>query len=766
MAKKQLSYLERIQFDPALLKGAVAGYLSNFRIVILAIITIILAGLISYFELPKRLNPEVEIPIVSVVTVLPGASPEDVESLVTIPLEEKLQNAKGLDEMVSVSNNSVSVVTLTFVSDVSRDKAKDDTQALVDTVSDLPEDAESPSVAAFDFEDQPIWTFALSSDGDIASLMNFADQLATDLEETSIVDRVERTGFENKEVVVELRPEIVSRYGLSPFVLAQSIGRSTASFPAGQVNTGQNSFSLSLNPAVDSLSSLRELPINLQGESVSLGEIATIKEQAVPDQSTTWVADHQNPAKRAVTFYVYKTSAASIDRAGHEVKELVEAKLAERDQQFTLTTISNASEQIEEQFTDLVGEFRSTILLVFACLLLFLGLRQAFISSFTVPLTFLSAFVLMRFIGMSINFLSLFAFLLALGLLVDDTIVVVSTMTSYFKTRKFTPFETGLVVWRDTIVPIWSTTLTTIWSFVPLLLSTGIIGEFIKPIPIVVTITMISSTAIAVLITLPIMMVVLKPQFATRVVIMMKVLAVLALLVGLVAISWGNPLLPLIVLVFVLFLITIQVTGKQVIEKAQSFWHRSPAATRIGNGIRRITDHGLIDLEGVSHKYYRLIMRVLSSRSARFQVIAAIVIYSVISFALLPLGLVKNEFFPKEDVDTLYLNVELPSGTNLAQAEQAGVDMLNQVREIEGIEYTVAEIAQQFSENGGRSDDQGSFLLSLRLLPKEERSFTSIELAQQLRDRFAEYEKGQVSIVEVSGGPPAGADVQITLLGD
>jgi multidrug efflux pump subunit AcrB len=118
----------------------------------------------------------------------------------------------------------------------------------------------------------------------------------------------------------------------------------------------------------------------------------------------------------------------------------------------------------------------------------------------------------------------MFAFLLALGLLIDDTIVVVAAMTRYYNTGKFTPYQTGILVWKDFIVPLWSTTITTIWAFVPLLLSTGIIGEFIKPIPIVVTATMLSSTSIAVFITIPLMVVLLKPQLPKRLTKLLKVL--------------------------------------------------------------------------------------------------------------------------------------------------------------------------------------------------------------------------------------------------
>ncbi len=761
------SYLERLKFDPKLLLSPVAKYLSNIRLVVLLVLTICLLGAFSYFNLPKRLNPEVEIPIVNVVTVLPGASPEDVESLITIPLENELKGAEGLDQITSISNENVSVITLQYFSTISRDKAKDTTQNLVDNVLDLPEDAQDPSVIALDFEDTPIWTFAVTSGGDLSSLMAFSQDLKQKLEDLPKVDRVQVSGFEAQEVVVTLRPEKVQQYSLNPLAISQAIQKGVASYPAGTVTTQKNTFALTINPSVKTIDDLRTIQLSIDGEIVNLGDIATIEQKSKSEQAVSYLAQPEANPERAVTFYIYKTSSVSIDDAGKEVKTAVDQELEKYGNRFKLETLSNTSEEIGTQFSDLLGEFRTTILLVFGCLLLFLGLRQAIISSFTVPLTFLSAFIFMRIFGMSINFLSLFAFLLALGLLVDDTIVVVSAMTSYYRSGKFTPLQTGLLVWRDTIVPIWSTTITTIWSFVPLLLSTGIIGEFIKPIPIVVTVTMFSSTAIAVLVTLPIMILILKPNIPGRVTLLGKVVLILASIAALFAVTAGNPLLPLAgILYIVLLAILYQIfpVVKRRINKVLTHRRTKPLIQRISS----ISDKGLIDIEKFSEKYYRFIYRILSSTSSRRKVIAAVIVYSLANFALLPLGLVKNEFFPKADAELVYINFELPSGATLDQTTAESLRILDDLKHTPEVNYVVAEVGRSLDGNSGTSagGGQNQALFTLHLPPKEERKQDSIDIAQDLREKYEGYTGGEVSVVELSGGPPAGSDVQLTLLGD
>jgi multidrug efflux pump subunit AcrB len=200
--QNEVSYLERLRFDPALLTSFPAKIIGNMRIVMLLVLTILVLGLVSYASLPKRLNPEVNIPIVTVITVLPGASPEDIESLITIPIENQVKSVKGLDTISSSSVENVSAVTLQFESSVSRDQALNDAQTLVDGVTGLPEDAQSPRVSALDFEDVPIWSFVITTTADDRSLMSFTQSLQDKIEELSVVDRVELSGFEEQMVAV------------------------------------------------------------------------------------------------------------------------------------------------------------------------------------------------------------------------------------------------------------------------------------------------------------------------------------------------------------------------------------------------------------------------------------------------------------------------------------------------------------------------------------------------------------------------------------
>lgn len=764
-SKTPPSYLERLQFDPKLLLSPVSKYITNTRLVLLLVLTIVLMGSLAYSQLPKRLNPEVKIPIVTVATILPGAGSADVEQLVSIPLEDQLRGLKGLDTITSLSRDNISFVTLQFLSTVNRDKAKDDVQAAVDSVKDLPENAQSPKVTALDFEDQPIWIFALTSTKSYPDLMNVAKSLKARIDDLPKVDRVLTTGFDIQEVEIRVSPEKLTQLGINPFELSQAIKKARGSYPAGSVSTGSNSFSVTIDPSIEDLHDIANLQLQIQGKTVSLSDVATVAYISTPNQQQTYVAKPDGQPLRAVTFYVYKSADVNIDDAGESVKEVVHTLLQEQGDSYAVTTLINTSEEITKQFADLLKEFRSTIILVFITLFLFLGLRQAIISSFTVPLTFLSAFVFMQITGMTINFLSLFAFLLSLGLLIDDTIVAVSAMTSYFKSGKFTPTQTGLLVWKDTIVPIWSTTITTIWSFVPLLLSTGIIGEFIKPIPIVVTVTMISSTAIAVLVTLPIMMVLLKPVIPHRVVVLMQVVLFLVAMGIFVTLVKSNPLFPLLCIVYLALLFIgyrVFPTAKKWVTKQLK---RNTTIQRARTLLSKYSNHGVIDVEPFAHGYKNLITRILTNAQARKKIIIAIVLYAIFSFALLPLGLVKNEFFPKSDANEFQIGLELPAGTTIEETAKEAFALLPQLQQIPQQEFLTMEIGKSAGQQSVLNDSSNQAVFSVRLKEKEKRSISSIEITENVRKALFGYTKGTISVIEESGGPPAGSDLQIKLLG-
>jgi multidrug efflux pump subunit AcrB len=755
------TYLKKLKFDPKLLLGWVAAYLVNLRFLTLIVLGVIAFGIQSYFALPRTLNPEIKIPIVIVSTVLPGAGPTDIESLITVPIEDVVRGVDGVKTVTSTSRESASIVQIEFQSGYDADKAKSDIQSAVDSVNDLPEDALDPNIQKLDFENQPIWTFSLAGAKDRGSLIRFSRDLKKELEDLASIDKVEITGLDQQEIQIVIKPAVISTYGINPQSLLGAIKSGISSFPAGNVKTADSTFSLSIDPAVTTVDELRETKINLNSQVVALGDIAEIKEISKPDQNESYLL-HDGEISSSVTFSVFRLSGVNFDIADKEAQDKVNEKIAQTGNGFKVLTILNTSEQIGESFQDLQRDITLVITLVFVVLFLFLGIRQAFVSMLSIPLTFLLTFIVMSMTGISLSFLATFSLLLSLGLLVDDAIVVISAMTAYYRSGKFTPLETGLLVWKDFWVAILTTTITTVWAFIPLLLSSGIIGEFIKPIPIIVSATLIGSIFVALFIILPLMVFLLKPKLPFRVQVLVRILLIGLILGGFYfAVPKGALLIPQLVVLAIFVLIVYLIRDAISTFFSKRFLNKPGSKERFN----QIMDQGVISFGGIERAYNRLIHQILLSKSARRNTIIMVVIFSIFSYALVPAGLVKSEFFPASDEDTVYVSAELPAGTNLQVSRQEALALLERFKQTPDMETVSLETGRTFGADFGGPSSGGSntFLYSIALHKKREH--TSSEIAQSLRSTFADYTKGKISVQEVSGGPPAGADLQIKLFG-
>lgn len=755
---KHASYLKHLRFDRKLTGSIQAKYLKNPRLLVLLLTMIVSFGIFSYTNIPRRLNPEIKIPLVVISTVFPGTSPSDVEQLLTDPIEHSLGSVQKIKTYSSVSRDSVSVITIEFESGVDADTAVTEVKSAVDSVS-IPDDAIDPNIIKIDFERFPVWSFSLvSKSGDTASLITFSKELEERLDGLQLVDEVSVSGLEEQEIQILLKPEQISTYQINPSLIMAAIRNATNSLPAGNVRTDNSSFTLSIDPTITNIDDIREIKIRSGESIINLSDVANISIKSKPSQLQSYVSNKKIEATQAVSFSIFKTENADISKTVESADKEIEDALKQYDNQFAVFTVSDISEQIDEQFNGLIRDFIITISMVFLALLIFLGIRQAIVASLSIPITFLITFIVMNLFGVALSFISFFSLLLALGLLVDDTIVVISAMTSYHRSGKFSPFETGLLVWRDFIVAIFTTTLTTVWAFIPLLMSSGIIGEFIKPIPIVVSTTLMASFFVAMFITLPVITFLLHPNMPKRVRVLLGALGLLVIFAFVYLIAGKSPLIILIFIVLLVLLFISFKTRTLLLERInrQRFIH-------IGN-VRRYLDQGILSFEPVSIKYQLLIKKILASKRWIRVVILIVILFSVFSYSLLPLGFVKNEFFPKTDSDQLIVSVELPVGTNVSVTKNEALSLLSQIRKEEDVETVALNMGQSPDEFGGvSSGDVNEFAFNLTLSDDKKKS--SEQIAAEIRNDFKNYSKGKISVLEPSGGPPAGSDIQIKLIG-
>lgn len=766
------SYLRHLTFDPKLTATLIGGYLRNPRLVILLLLLIVLFGSFSFTNLPRVLNPTIHIAIVNVSSSLPGAGPNEIESLLTVPIEQAVGNVSNIDTMTSTSQNSSSVVTIQFNSGVDPDKAATDVQNAVQSVSTLPKDATTPHVQKLDFQNVPVWIFTVNG-SDTPSLIRFSRSLRDTLKDVTSINQVQTSGLDNQEIQVILKPEAIATYGISPQTLSQTVTNAINSQPAGTINTTLSSFTLTIDPTITTVEDLRNLRVNVgNGTNVLLSHIATIAIQQKPGTTNSYIASKNHQGTQAVTFSIFKKSSANITTADKDVHSAVEKFASNYKRRFTISSILDSGAEIDRQFNDLVRDLIITFSLVFMVIVVFLGTRQALIAALAIPLTFLVTFVVMRSTGIDLSFIAFFSLLLSLGLLVDDTIVVISALSSYHRTEKFTPMQSGLLVWRDFKTAILTSTLTTVWAFVPLLLATGIIGEFIKPIPIVVSSALLASFGVAMFITLPLVIIILKPSIPARVIMLLRLLILFIIIIVFFVIApKGVLLIPAFLLfvinLFIYFQIKNQLGTK--LKERFPFFNKSAKKQTQKKELqwKRYLDKGLISFDVISEKYRSILSHILASKTNRRKTLAMVIIFSLFSYLLLPIGFVRNEFFPASSQGSLQVSLELPAGTNIQTTEKESLAILNNLRAFPEVQTASLNVGSGADTGFGPSSGGNNVATITLVLPQpSSQKISSMEIARMIREKYANYQKGKVSIVEQSGGPPAGADIQIKLFGD
>lgn len=757
--------LEKLSLDDETRNGRAAKYFRNIRAALLIAFTFSAIGLASFFTLPRELNPEIRIPLVFVSTILSGADPQDIESLVTIPLEDALEGLDGLEKVSSSSSAGISTIVLEFSSGTDPEQAKADTQSAVDTVTTLPEDAKDPSIQVLDFQNEPVIQAAVLGGNSSATLSTASRQIRNTIEDLPGVKRVSVSGSESEEIDIILLPEVIQDKTISLPVLIERIHRALESIPVGSVADQSTSFSVGINPLVTSIEDLRNLPIQIGDRTEPLSHFAFVREYPLPENTTLFAGTPQEKATEAVYLRIFKTDDADITTTGTAVKETIQT--LDRTLGTKTFIIFDGPKEVDHQANDLTRDFLITISLVLGILFLFFGIRQSLIAALAIPFTFLVTFTVMQLYGLSISFISLFSLLLALGILVDNAIVITAAFTSYYRSSRFTPIETALLVWRDFRGVIFTTTLTTVWAFVPLLLATGIIGEFIRAIPIVVSTALIVSALAAMFLVLPFIATLFSGSFPSRVTTFLKWIfagIIFFSIVLLVPSGKNSFLLSLDLLLWV----GVTYFGWKLVRKEwPGLKARSPILERCSSFARHFADHGLVSLDPLAKRYEAFIHELLEHRSSRRKAFIIVIGTALFSYLLFPLGFVVNEFFPKSDENLLFIGIELPEGTVADRSEEISRSILDTIRDIPEISVMTTEIGQIIPQGGGASSSAGSHqtLGTVRLIPKEERERSVFEVAEEIEKRVQNFPFGKISVTILSGGPPAGSDIEVKLRG-
>ena len=778
-------YLEKLEFRPELRKSFLNFFVTNFRVVILLIVLLTVWGVYSFRALPLESDPEVKIPIAVVMTTYPGASPADIEELVTKKVETEISSLKDIDKITSSSSNSVSSVTVEFNAKADLEESIRQLKDKVSNVEkDLPTDANDPVVREISVNDQPIFSVSLAGPYDGFSMRKFAEDIQEELEKIPGVREVSISGGDEREFEIAYDPAKLSMYKISAEQANLAVKAGNLAIPGGNFSGAEFNYSVRTDARFFDTEHLGNIPL-FHGEGSSmvyLRDVAAVQEKAIKKTVYSRFSREGNDPQNSVTIQIVKKTGGSIVEVAETSKEKIDELLKTMPAGLHYDTTVDMADLIKENFDQLTHDFLLTIILVSVILFLIIGIKEAFVAGLAVPLVFFATFGVMLMVGISLNFLSMISLILALGLLVDDAIVVVSATKQYLRSGKFTPEEAVLLVLNDFKVVLTTTTLTTVWAFLPLLLSSGIMGEYIKSIPITVSVTLLASLAIALLINHPLAAVLERIRF-TRKFFFLILLAVIA--VGAVGLTIGSPIIRfgMIFVPAIIFLTMIRWYmrgGKYILTKNKELMDREWQDDELikkklkeqGSSHSSFADrlmHGIISFDKVIPIYEKYLTKVLDTRKSRWKTLGVVTFLLIVAIAMPITGIVKSEFFPTTDSEYMFVNIEAPIGLRLEETNkivtQVEEKLLN-YPEITNFSTLVGVAGQgnNFGSFGGSLSHSGS--ITLRLVKDEKRNIKSYDLAEKMRKDLEEIEGAKVTVVNLGGGPPSGAAFEARIKGD
>ncbi len=466
------------------------------------LLTFILAvfGIFSYRILPKELFPDVVLPTIMVKTIYPGNSPVDMENLVTRPLENEINNLNDVSKLSSTSSQDNSDIFVEFETGVDVKTAHQDVKDAVDRAkSELPADLQlDPMVMEIDFSEFPVLNINISGDYSISELRGFADYMEENIDAISEVSRVEITGIEEREVQINVNPIKLNANELSFSEIENAIRMENISISGGSILFDDNTrWAVRSVGEFTDVSQIENIIVKHEfGNVVYLKDVADVVFTYADPMSISRLDD-----QAVVTLQVIKKSGENLISAINKILAFLDdsKKTGAIPPDLNITLTNDQSEGIREQLTSLENSIILAVLLIVLILYLFLGIKNALFVGLAIPLSIFTSFMVLGITDTQINMIVLFSIILALGLLVDNAIVAVDNIFRFIE-KGYPVFEAAKRAIGEIAMPVITSTATTLSAFFPLALWDGIVGEFMKYMPITLIIVLSSSLFVALII--------------------------------------------------------------------------------------------------------------------------------------------------------------------------------------------------------------------------------------------------------------------------
>jgi len=463
------------------------------RATLLALLLLLIGGWSAYNAIPKEAFPDITIPIMYVSMQLEGISPEDAERLLVRPMEQELRSLEGIKKISGIAAEGHASVLLEFDAGFDSKRALQDVREKVDTVrSKLPSEADEPQVHEINTALFPIMSIGLSGPVDEATLVAIARRLQLELEAIPEVLEVDIGGDKEDLLEILIDPQVMESYGLDPAQLFNLVSRNNRLVAAGSLDTGSGRMAMKVPGVIENLEDLMSMPVKVNSSTVvTFGDLATIHRTFKDPMGFARIN-----GQPALVLEVTKRSGANIIQTVAEIKALLEQAKPLLPKDLSIDYIMDQSTDVENTLDDLLNNVATAVVLVMLIVIAAMGFRSSVLVGVTIPGAFLVGILLIWSLGYTMNTMVLFSLILVAGMLVDGSLVVAELANRYLE-EGLTPAQAWQQAASRMAWPITASTATTVSVFMPLLFWPGMVGEFMKFLPITVILCLLASLAMA-----------------------------------------------------------------------------------------------------------------------------------------------------------------------------------------------------------------------------------------------------------------------------
>jgi multidrug efflux pump subunit AcrB len=721
------------------------------------ILTLIISvvGLVAYIDIPKEQFPEVKFPSILITTVYPGTSPNDMEQLVTKPIEKQIKSISGVKKIKSNSVQDFSIINVEFNTDQNVDLALQRVKDAVDKAKkDLPNNLPNdPRVTDIDVSQIPIMNVHVSGDLPLDKIKKYADELKDEIEGLKEITRADMIGALEREIQVNVDIYKAEVANITLDDINRAIASENVTISGGSVTLDGLKRSISIIGQYKDPNKIGDIVIRGQtGATVYLKDIAEIVDGFKEKESYARL-EHKN----VITLNVIKRGGENLIEASEKIQAISERMEKENFPPGLKVTITgDQSDKTKIILHDLINTIIIGFILVTIILMFFMGVTNALFVAISVPLSCAVAFIVFPAIGFKLNFVVLFSFLLALGIVVDDAIVVIENTHRIFANGKVPIVKAAKMAAGEVFLPVLSGTLTTLAPFIPLAFWQGVVGKFMFFLPITLIVTLVASLLVAYII---------NPVFAVDFMktaeeeernrknkkkfritsIVFAALTLLSYASG--SFGMGN---------FIIVLYGIYLLNKFVLHDViQKFQHQH--WPKVQNAYRNLVNWSL---EG-----YRPVWVIVGTISLFF--------VSVFIMAIRPPKVV---FFPQAEPNFIYTYIKLPIGTDQTYTDSITRIVEDRVYSVVGdnnpiVESVIANVAvgagdpRNFENNFNASPHLGKVTVAFVEFGQRNGEST-VGYLDRIREAVKGIPGAEISVEQEQGGPPTGKPIAIEIRGD